>query len=81
MRKMVGVPISSETLCGQEESPASAISSLRIWRKEVRSLCLPQSFRFAPFQFGLATSGGINRVSSSLKISFFNEVAPTLMPI
>jgi hypothetical protein len=29
----------------------------------------------------LAMSGGIDRVSSSLKISFFNEVAPTLMPV
>ena len=81
MRKMVSVPMSLETLVGEEESPASAISSLRIRRKEVRSLCLPQSFRFAPVQFGLAMSGGIDRVSSSLKISFFNEVAPTLMPV
>ena len=78
---MVGVPILPETLVGEEESPASAISSLRIRRREVRSLCLPQSFRFAPFQFGLAMSGGIDGVSSSLKIGFFNEVAPTLMPI
>ncbi len=57
------------------------ISSLGIWRREVRRLCILQSFRFATFQFGLAVLGGFGGIGSGSQAACLNEVAPSRMTI
>jgi len=58
-----------------------SISSLGIWRRKVRWLCILQSFRFSTFQFGLAVLGGFGGIGSGNQAAFLNEVAPSRMTI
>jgi len=57
------------------------ISSLGIWRRKARRLCILQSLRFSTFQFGLAVLGGFAGIGSGNQAAFLNEVAPPLMTI
>ena len=50
-------------------------------RRRVRSLNLPQSFRFSPFQFSLAMLGSFSGICSRSEICFFDEVAPAFVAI
>jgi len=67
---------------GQNEGgEEAAVSSLTIWRRKARRLCLPESFQFSPFQFSLAMLGSLSGICSRLEIGFLDEVAPAFLPI